>query len=83
VVSIVKRGRSDHRKLHYLGLCHLVPGVDYLRFEELGTGMPAAAAYDSVCSRCWPEGKLVEANDGNSSEVSEGENPGRARGRAL
>ncbi len=73
VVSIVRRGRSDHRKLHYLGLCHLVPGVDYLHFEELGTTMPFADAYDSVCSRCWPEGKVTEDKVGISSEVSEGE----------
>ncbi len=80
VVSIVKRGRLDHRKLHYLGLCHLVPGVDYLRFEELGTGVPAADAYDSICSRCWPEGKTAEDNVGNSSEVSEGESSGEPAG---
>ncbi len=56
VVSIVKRGNKDRRKLHYLGLCHLVPGVDYLRFEELGKSLPDVEAYDSVCGRCWPAG---------------------------
>ncbi len=56
VVSIVKRGGQERRKLHYLGLCHLVPGVDYLRFEELGKSLPDVGAYDSVCGRCWPAG---------------------------
>ncbi len=73
VVSIVKRGRLEHRKLHYLGLCHLVPGVDYLRFEELGMTRPPIDEYDSVCSRCWPEGKTTEEKVDGSSEISEGE----------
>ena len=35
VVSLVKRGRQTRRELHFLGRRHLVPGVDYLKYEWL------------------------------------------------
>ena len=54
VLSIVRRGRRMHKKLHYLGQCHLVPGVDYLRYDWIGPQRPGVELYDSVCTRCWP-----------------------------
>ena len=56
VVSLVKRGKTLHRKLHYVGQCHLVPGIDYIRFLWLGPSKPEADNYDSVCTRCRPTG---------------------------
>ncbi len=47
-------GRQRTRRLHYLGACHRVPGLDYLDYEELGPNMPDEDSYDLVCRSCWP-----------------------------
>ena len=52
VISLARRGRNVHKKLHYLGQCHFTPGVDYLRYEWMGPQRPGATFYDSVCTRC-------------------------------
>ncbi len=70
VVSLVKKGRATIRRLHFIGLCHLVPGVDYLHFEELGRALPTEEQYDTVCSRCWPKGVPVRADDSEGSDGS-------------
>ncbi len=57
VISMV--GRQRTRRLHYLGACHRVPGIDYLDYEELGPNMPDEDSYDLVCRNCWP-GQGVE-----------------------
>ena len=68
VLSLVRRGKHEHRKLHYLGQCHLVPGVDYLRYEWMGPEKPGVSFYDSVCTRCWPNKEA--GPDGHSSSSS-------------
>ena len=50
MISIRKDG---FRRLHRLGQCRLVPGIDYLHFEELGTDLPEAGLYDCYCCWCW------------------------------
>ncbi len=75
VVSLVKKGKATIRRLHFVGLCHLVPGIDYLRFEEHGRTLPTEEQYDSVCSRCWPKGipernAESEGTDGSSTPSS-------------
>ncbi len=51
VVSIT--GRSRYRRLHLLGKCHRVPGVDYVDYELLGPDLPGPEAYHGHCGQCW------------------------------
>ena len=74
VISLVRKGRRTHKKLHYLGQCHLVPGVDYLRYEWIGPQRPGVEFYDSVCIRCWPV-KDVGEDDATSSNTEEADHP--------
>ena len=70
VLSLVRRGKQIHKKLHYLGQCHLVPGVDYLRYDWVGPQRPGVEFYDSVCTRCWPN---KEAGEDETSSSGSGE----------
>ena len=85
VVSL--RGRGLIRKLHVIGGCHRIPGVDYAEFQMLGTEQPESRAYGSFCKQCWPSGlesplegaslstSPATSDSGGSSPVSEtGEN---------
>ncbi len=55
VVSIGRK--SGFRRLHLIGRCHRIPGIDYTLFEELGAQMPPPARYDGVCGQCWRGGR--------------------------
>ena len=59
VVSVTRNGR--HKKLHHVGSCRLVPGVDYKEFEPWGAVMPPLEKLDSKCSRCFGTTSLEEA----------------------
>ncbi len=50
-VSITKK--THHRRLHYVGRCHRVPGIDYADFEWWGQELPGPSFYDAVCKQCW------------------------------
>ncbi len=45
--------KTNRRRLHYVGRCYRVPGVDYAQFEWWGQDLPNADAYDAVCRQCW------------------------------
>ena len=66
-------GRSL-RRLHKVGSCPMVPGVDYGNFEFLGMAMPKADAFDAYCKRCFgpvtPLSSSSAAFSGSSSEGS-------------
>jgi len=64
LVSI--QGKSGFRRLHLVGACFRVPGVDYLQYELLGQNLPATSTYHASCRNCWPEGLPSE-----DREVSE------------
>ncbi len=51
VVSI--SGKRGFRRLHRLGGCHRVPGIDYQEYELLGDDFPTEEAYDAHCAQCW------------------------------
>ncbi len=74
VVSIGRK--SGYRRLHLIGRCHRIPGIDYTLFEELGPQMPPPAQYDGVCGQCWRGGReatlesAVAAAGGRSSSSS-------------
>ncbi len=58
VVSI--SGKRLFRRLHRLGGCHRVPGVDYREFELLGVDFPPSTAYDGHCAQCWRDATFAE-----------------------
>ena len=64
VVSI--QGKSGFRRLHLVGACFRVPGVDYLQYELLGPNLPSPSAYHASCRNCWPGG--LPSGDGAGSE---------------
>ena len=41
------------RRLHLLGACPRVPGIDYHDFEEYGMERPEITEYDDYCKSCW------------------------------
>ena len=49
--------KTKVRRLHFLGACHRVPGLDYLDFELLGSEVPDCSLYDAYCAQCWAAGK--------------------------
>ena len=74
VVSILKKGRF--KRLHRIGECSLVPGVDYRAFEVLGSEEPGTALYSTRCRNCFKAQPICvhasEATD-SSSEASSAE----------
>ena len=58
VISVTRGGR--HRKLHHVGSCRFVPGVDYKEFEVYGDVMPSKAEVDSRCMWCFGRGLVFE-----------------------
>ena len=77
VVSITRGGR--HRKLHHVGSCRLVPGVDYKEFDVYGNVMPPLHLLNSKCHRCFgttslqpevEEESAAESLDSSSSSRS-------------
>ena len=61
-------GRKGLRRLHYIGLCHRLPGIDYLRWEALGEAEPGEERYDACCKQCWPKGRGSEAEEETEAE---------------
>ncbi len=45
--------KTNKRRLHYVGRCYRVPGVDYSQFEWWGQELPGPLTYDAVCRQCW------------------------------
>ncbi len=45
--------KTKFRRLHYVGRCHRVPGIDYMGFEWYGQERPPAEAFDATCKQCW------------------------------
>ena len=69
VVSVTRGGR--HRKLHHIGSCKQVPGVDYKTFEVFGDVMPGNHQLDSLCGRCFGTTSLPdEIEDAESFDSS-------------
>jgi hypothetical protein len=86
VVSKTRGGR--HRKLHHVGSCRLVPGVDYKEYDTYGALMPDASELDSKCSWCFGAGSLLkraekeesaEESQDSSSSTSSGKLPEKKR----
>ena len=71
VVSIV--GRRRFRRLHFVGLCGRVPGIDYLDFAEYGDLRPSPEDYDAICRKCWKSDSEWAAQDRGSITIEDSE----------
>ena len=69
VVSV--SGKRKVRRLHYVGRCHRIPGVDFLDYECHYEEQPLDTSYDDYCHQCWRTGPL--ASRGDDSVVTESE----------
>ena len=49
---VCEAGRSKAKRLHRLGYCWMVPGVDYFVHSYKGPLMPQDHMYEEVCKRC-------------------------------
>ena len=54
--SRAKPDGTRFRRLHLLGACPRVPGVDYLDYEEWGWTRPSTGQYHDYCHQCWGTG---------------------------
>jgi hypothetical protein len=61
VVSVTAKQRM--RRLHRVGWCWRLPGVDYSNFKVL-PGEPEAADFDLCCKDCWRSGLRVDLRSG-------------------
>ena len=49
---VCEAGRSKSKRLHRLGYCWMVPGVDYFVYSFKGPLMSQEHEYEEVCKRC-------------------------------
>ena len=68
VASIQKAGRF--RRLHKVGECPLLPGVDYREYEAFGASMPHASKFAALCRRCFKEGVPATLSSSDESATS-------------
>ena len=45
-------GKKNFRTLHQLGLCYMLPGVDYMKYAYAGSALPSTLDFDGVCKWC-------------------------------
>ena len=58
-------GKKAIKVLHRLGHCFMLPGVDYMSYDYMGTVIPDSSSYDTVCK--WCSKKADISGDMNSS----------------
>ncbi len=51
VISISAKKRL--RRLHLMGACHMLPGLDYSNYIVVGDKCPGNDQYDDYCRHCW------------------------------
>ena len=61
--------RNATRILHFLGDCHMVPGIDYVRFQFMGHFMPSVSQFDGVCKLCSKK-RSVHIHESSGTETS-------------
>ena len=70
--SFVVSWRGGFRRLRKVGECHLIPGVDYLKYTAFGASCPTSESYDAPCKLCFKTagavlGEISSASDSSSS----------------
>ena len=58
-------GKKAIKVLHRLGHCFMLPGVDYMSYDYMGTVIPDSSSCDTVCK--WCSKKADISGDMNSS----------------
>ncbi len=51
IISISAKKRL--RRLHLMGACHRLPGIDYTNYIVVGDKCPGSDQYDDYCRHCW------------------------------
>ena len=76
MISVTRGGKN--RKLHHVGSCHRIPGLDYKTFEVWGAVLPPMAVLHSRCNNCFGTAALepVEAVSDDESHTSSSETLG-------
>ncbi len=64
-ISITSKTRK--RRLHYVGKCYKVPGVDYAEYEWWGAELPAEHRYHAICQQCWKKATPASAKASGSA----------------
>ena len=61
--------KNATRRLHRVGWCWRIPGVDY-KVHESFRGMPDADRYDDMCKHCWEhQGSQMQAGTSEQGEL--------------
>ena len=66
------------KRLHFVGNCPMVPGLNYFDFEVFGDNCPEHKLFEKHCLNCFPEQKgmkhfdeeLIESSDSGTSSTS-------------
>ena len=66
VVSWVK----GFRRLHKVGECYLIPGVDYIKYSAFGSTCPTSESYDATCKLCFKTAGAVLGEASSDSDSS-------------
>ncbi len=70
IISISSKKRI--RRLHLMGACHMLPGIDYTNYVVIGDKCPSNDQYDDYCRHCWrgdaqPRDEEVISNESQHS----------------
>ncbi len=68
-ISITSKTRR--RRLHYVGRCHRVPGVDYAEYEWWGAELPGEHHYHAICQQCWKKEASAQSKPSGSASSSQ------------
>ena len=63
-------GKKAIKVLHCLGHCFMLPGVDYMSYDYMGTVIPASSSYDTVCKWCAKKANISGDMDSSVSNTS-------------
>ena len=74
VVSV--SGKRKVRRLHCVGRCDRIPGVDILDYVLCGEEQPLDTSYDDYCQQCWRAGPPVLRGDDSMVTESESSSTG-------
>ncbi len=68
IISI--SAKKGLRRLHLMGACHRIPGLDYAEYEAVGDTCPASDRYDDYCRHCW-RGDAQPSAEGQGDDMSQ------------
>ena len=63
-------GKKAIKVLHRLGHCFMLPGVDYMSYDYMGTVIPDSSSYETVCKWCAKKAELSGDMNSPASNTS-------------